>query len=193
MPDSIQPDPVLSQQSYTIEQRVGEAARSLTIDELDALLGVVGREMVSVTNLALEATSASIWLTDEERTKMVVSHSEPVSDIIGREQPIDEGFVSLVFASEQAICENQVYEQAQHSKRIDAELGQVTCSMIATPFYLAGQLRGVLSCVKLKDSTDAPDPPPFTAANLNRVKRLATALERMLNFRILTRVLDLEL
>lgn len=193
MSDSIQPDPVLSRNSATIEQRLAEVASELTAEDLEQLLGAAGREMASVTIAALQADSASIWLVDSGRTKLVVSHTEPNNDLLEREQPLNEGLISLVLGSEQSICENQVYQHAQHSKRIDSELSQITCSMIATPFYAGGELRGVLSCVKLKNSPDAPDPPGFSAANLSRITRLSTTLERLLNYRILTRILDLEI
>ncbi|MFT5471482.1 MAG: hypothetical protein ACI8UO_006616 [Verrucomicrobiales bacterium] len=193
MPNSIQPDPVLAQHSAAIEQRLVEAVNGLTTEDLEQLLGAVGREMVSVTIAALQADSASIWLADAARTKLVVCHSEPNNGLLEREQPLNEGLISLVLGSEKSICQNQVYKNAQHSKRIDSELAQITCSMIAAPFYAGGQLRGVLSCVKLKDSLEAPDPPIFTAANLSRITRLSSAMERLLNYRILTRILDLEI
>ena len=65
--------------------------------------------------------------------------------------------------------------------------------MIVTPFYMCGALRGVISTVQIKDSEDAPDPPGFSASNLNRMRRLSTVLERLVNYRLLTRLLDLEL
>ena len=82
---------------------------------------------------------------------------------------------------------------AEHSKRADEDLGQVTCALIATPFYVGGNLEGVLSCVQLKDSLDDPDPAGFTARNMNRVRRLSTVLERLVNYKLLTRLLDIEL
>ena len=125
---------------------------------------------------------------------MIVSHTEPPSELLlNQEQSLDKGLVGLVLASEQSISENRVYENARHAKDIDSKLGKVTCAMIAVPFYVGGVLRGVLSCVKLKDSPDAPDPSGFSAANLSRVKRLSLAIEQILNYRIITGILDLEL
>ena len=67
-----------------------------------------------------------------------------------------------------------------------------TCAMIAVPFYVGGTLRGVLTCVKLKNAPDEPDPPDFTVTDLSRVKRLSSAIEHLLNYRILKSILDLE-
>jgi hypothetical protein len=190
--DLLQPDLNLSEHAALIEQRLDESASRLSPENLGELLGPSGREMASVTIAALPADSSSIWLVDAERTRLIVSHAEPPSDIINQEQSLNEGIVSLVLGSEQAICENRVYEHAQHSKQIDAALGTVTCAMIAVPFYVGGALRGVLSCVRLKASAEAPDPPAFTAANLSRVKRLSSAIEQLLNYRIVAGILGLE-
>lgn len=188
-----QPDPALAGHAAAIEQRIDECARRLTPDDIEGLLGNAGRELVSVTIAALKADSASIWLVDAEHAGMVVSHTEPLGELLGWEQPLNEGLISLVYASEQSICENRVYQHAQHSKRIDNALDKVTCAMIAVPFYVGGRLRGVLTCVRLKDSLDEPDPEGFTAADLGRVRRLSMAIERLLNYRILAAVLDLEI
>jgi hypothetical protein len=189
----LQPDLVLSEHAAAIEQRLDDCTRRLSPEDLEGLLGDAGRELVAVTIAALAADSASIWLVDAERTRMIVSHTEPRGDLLGWEQPLEEGLISLVFASEQSICENQVYEHVQHSKRIDNALDKVTCAMIAVPFYVGGHLRGVLTCVRLKDSIEEPDPDGFTAADLGRVRRLSMAIERLLNYRILTALLGLEI
>ncbi len=49
-----------------------------------------------------------------------------------------------------------VYLNAKHSKRVDEALNQVTTALIATPFYFGGKVQGVISCVQLKKSADAP-------------------------------------
>lgn len=190
--DLIQEDLNLSEHAAAFEQRLDEEAHQLSPENLGELLGPAGQELVSVTIAALPADSASIWLVDSERTRMIVSHAEPPSDLLNRKQSLDKGLISLVLASEQSVCENQVYEHAHHSKKIDKALGTVTCAMIAVPFYVGGVLRGVLTCVRLKDSPEAPDPPGFSAANLSRVKRLSSAIEQLLNYRILTGILGLE-
>ena len=79
----------------------------------------------------------------------------------------------------------------QHSKRIDEALGMVTCAMIAVPFYLGGGLRGVISAVQWKESEDASDPEGFTARDLHRAQRLSSMLERLLNYKVLKIILDL--
>ncbi|NNE94069.1 MAG: GAF domain-containing protein [Verrucomicrobiales bacterium] len=190
----LQPDTALSEHASLIEQRLEDCAKRLQPEDMRDLLGPASRELVSVTVGALRGDSASLWLVDADHSRLIVSHVEPMDpDMMNREQPVDEGLVGLVLGSGQAVCENKVYENTQHSKRTDAALGTITCAMIAVPFYTGGTLRGVLSCVKLKDSEDDPDPDDFTAADLNRAKRLSSGLERLLNYRMLVAILGLEL
>jgi len=153
---------------------------------------MAGREVFMLFSESVGADGISIWLVDPGKTKLVVSYSEPDPKLIGWEQPLNEGLISLVLASEQPLCENLVYQNKQHSKRTDEAMDQITCSMIAVPFYLAGTAVGVLSCVQLKDAPEAPDPVGFTAKHLNRISRLSTTMERLINYRVLNSILGLE-
>lgn len=186
-------DPELSEQAALIERRLENAAKSLTPGDIDEMLGQVGREIFSLYLSSVGGDSISIWLVDPDKTRLTASYSEPDKKLIGWEQPLNEGLISLVLASEQSLCENGVYKNAQHSKRTDEAMDQITCSMISVPFYLGGAAVGVVSCVQLKENSDAPDPEGFTAVHLNRITRLSTILGRLINYRILSSVLDLEI
>lgn len=189
----IAPDPLLSEHSATIEKSLAAAAAQIGPKEFAGLIGDPGMSVLRSGMDCLKADSMSVWLANHAQTHLVVTHSEPDRDFIGYEQPITEGLISLAFASEQCLCENQVYLNADHSKRADEAMSQITCALIVAPFYISGTLRGVISCVQLKDSLDDPDPPGFTARNMNRIRRLSTVMERLVNYRLLTTLLDLEL
>ena len=190
----LQPDTELSEHSLRIEQRLEECARRLQPEDMGELLGQTGRELISLTVTALGADSASIWQVDADHTRLIVSHVEPMNELMyKREQPLDKGLVTLVLGSGQAICENKVYANERHSKRTDEALGKITCALMAVPLYAGGSLRGVVSCVKMKDSIDDPDPEGFSAPNLGRLKRLSSAIERIVNYRMLVSILGLEL
>ncbi len=190
----LQSDTELSEHAARIEQRLEECAQRMRPEDMGELLGQTGRELVSLTVSALQADSASIWLVDADHTRLIVSHVEPMDELMyKREQPLDRGLITLVLGSGQAVCENRVYDNLRHSKRTDEALGKVTCSLMAVPLYAGGTLRGVVSCVKLKDSPDDPDPEGFSAPNLGRLKRLSAAIERILNYRMLVSILGLEL
>lgn len=187
------PDPSLTAQGLAVEKAVEDRARRLDVAQIQSLMDAVVREAVALATAKIEANSTTIWVVGPGHDTLVVAHSWPAAELLGFEQPVDEGFISLVLGSEQAICENKVYEHAAHSKRVDRELSKVTCSMIAAPFYVGGLMRGVFSCVKWKDRADSPDPPEFSASDLNRVKLLSAAVERLLNYRIMSDLLGIQL
>ncbi|MEQ1841799.1 MAG: hypothetical protein ABL994_15450 [Verrucomicrobiales bacterium] len=183
----------MSQHSAMVEKALAKAAAAISPEEFRNLIGDPGGSMLRAVMECVAADSMSIWIADVTEANLVVTHTEPDPKFIGWSQPLGEGLISLSFASEQSLCENQVYLNAAHSKRTDKALGQVTAAMIVTPFYFGGQLQGVISCVQLKAGPDAPDPPGFSARSMNRVRRLSTVLERLVNYRLLTSILDLEL
>ncbi|MDF1737625.1 MAG: hypothetical protein P1U86_00590 [Verrucomicrobiales bacterium] len=183
----------LSEFAPMIERRLAQAAGSVTPDEFKTLLGDPGRAMLRATMESVGGDSTSIWLADIAEDNLIVTHSSPEESFIGWKQPVTEGLISLVFASEQSLCENKVYQNANHSKRVDDAMDQVTCALIATPFYFGGALQGVVSCVQLKDGLAAEDPSGFSARHLARIRRLSTVLERLVNYRLLTTLIGLEL
>ncbi len=190
---SILPDPLLRESAATVERRLCETSARLSIDDLEDLMDRVSRGVFDAAMAEVAADSGTIWLADEERTKLVVGYSHSQPDLLGREQPLDEGLISLVLASEHGICENKVYQNARHSKRIDEAFHFITCAMIAVPFYLGGSVRGVISAVQLKRDAEAPDPPGFTGRHLARMQQLSTTTERLLNYNLLRILFDLNL
>lgn len=189
----ISPDPALSEYAPAIERAISRAANAICPDDFRSLIGDPGQTTLRMVMESLAADSISVWIADLEEQNLIVTHSEPDPDFLGWTQPLSEGLTSLAYASEQSLCENQVYLNARHSKRADEAMKQITTALIATPFYFGGRVQGVISCVQIKRSEDAPDPLGFTARGLNRVRRLSTVLERLVNYRLLTQLLNLEL
>ncbi len=189
----ITPDPKLSEHAAAIERALANTAAAIAPDDFRSLIGDPGQAMLHSVMECNKADSISIWVADLAEANLIVTHSEPNAEFIGWTQPLTEGLISLSYVSEQSLCENQVYLNAGHSKRIDEAIGQFTTALIATPFYFGGMVQGVVSCVQLKPSVDAPDPPGFSMRSVNRVRRLSTVIERLVNYRLLTQVLNLEL
>jgi len=176
-----------------VEARLAEAAREVTPDGFRLLIGDPGLSMMRTTMESIGADSMSIWVADVDETHLAVTHTEPRASLVGWQQALGEGLTGLAYVSEQALCENRVYLNSRHCKRTDEEFSQTTCSLIATPFYFGGMVQGVVSAVQLKGSPEAPDPEGFSARHLNRARRFSTVLERLVNYRLLTKLLGLEL
>lgn len=133
------------------------------------------------------ADEGTLWLLDEAQTALVpVWNSGPNAHRIvnHHRQPLNAGLVSLVCVTGQAICENGIYRNAGQDPTLDRHLGLLTCAMIAVPLHFRRAERGVVSCVKLKPATpSAPDPAPFSAADLARVTAAVRDLERQMDHR----------
>jgi len=189
----ITPDLQLSEHAQAIEIALARAAANITPEDFRGLIGDPGESILRVVMESLAADSMSVWIADIDDKNLVVTHSDPDPGFVGWTHPLSEGLISLAYASEQSLCENQVYLNARHSKRVDEAMKQITTALIATPFYFGGKVQGVISCVQLKSSLEASDPPGFNARRMNRVRRLSTVLERLVNYRLLTQILNLEL
>ena len=114
------------------------------------------------------------------------THAE---QLVGRfKQPLNEGLICMVFASERPFLENEVWKNEQQSKRVDLFLGVQTCAMIAVPFYFLQACRGVVSCVQLKKrGARGPEPPAFRPEHLASVQRATATLSRLIELRLLSR------
>lgn len=187
------PDQFLSEHAATVEKALARAAAAVTPDDFSGLIGDSGGTMMRAIREVVAADSLSIWIADTAETKLVVTHTEPDPSFAGWSQSLSEGLTSLAYASEQSLCENKVSLNAAHSKRADEALGQITAAMIATPFYFGGAIQGVISCVQLKPSPEAPDPSGFSARSMNRIRRLSSVLEQLVNYRLLIRLFEMEL
>jgi hypothetical protein len=142
------------------------------------------------------AHEGTVWLLDETRSCLIprFNNGPKAANFVGRyRQNLRAGMISMVVSTEQPICENEVYQNQQQDKTLDRTLGLLTCAMVATPLYFAGELRGVISAVQLKEaSSPQADPPGFTAEHLEAWQLTASILARLVDRLLLASALDLE-
>jgi len=133
---------------------------------------------------AVHADEGTIWLLDEKQEALVpVWSSGPYGErFVGiHRQPLTVGLMSLICVTEQAICENAVYQNSQQDPTLDRRLGVLTCAMIAVPLRFRDAIHGGVSCVRLKPAAAAvPDPPPFSTADLALVTDAVREAERLI-------------
>jgi len=187
------PSPKFKEFGAELESEMARFANDLDQgQELQALLDPLMRILFEQCRTGIGADSGAIWLTNPERSRLAVCFNTPGDDLTGAELPMGQGIISLVLAAEQGICENSAYRHARHDKSLDQRVGRVTSAMVACPFYVSGELRGVISFVKWKPDISAPDPEAFQAAQLVQTQQLAVMLERLLNLRIVQILFDLD-
>ena len=191
----------------------------LTDDRLDSLRGVIDARVKAAASLVGEgafeeffdrtmrdqlvealataqAHEGTVWLLDKERSFLVPRfNSGPhAAEFVGSfRQSLRSGMISMVVATEQPVCENEVRENQQQDKSLDQQLGLATCAMLAVPFYFAGELRGVISAVRLQAAGEpTPVPPGFSAENLATLQLAAAVLARMVEHQLMSLALGRE-
>jgi len=141
------------------------------------------------------AHEGTVWLLDEERTHLVprFNNGPQAESFVGSyRQNLSSGMISMVVSTEQPICENDVHLNEQQDKKLDTALGVLTCSMVATPLYFGGELRGVISAVRLKPTREAAEPPGFSPEQLEQLQLTAAILSGLVDRQLLALALGLE-
>jgi hypothetical protein len=180
-------DPSFGPLQSALQERIGAAAAALDAETFPDLFDPVMRGVFATSLANAGAHEGALWLVDAagENLVPVINTGPNAEGFVGEyRQPLSRGLISMVFATEQPFCENEVYRHQVQDKTLDSRLGVLTCSMIAVPFYFARQLRGVISCVQLKPQDAPEDPPGFSMASIRDVQLAAEVLSRLLDHRL---------
>jgi len=161
-----------------LQEQLRKMAGAITPANFSDLCDPQITRLIERTFASVQATEGSIWLVDAVRENLVIAYNNGpnAKKVVGFRQPLSKGLVSLTFANEQALVENEVYKNADHDHELNQRLQQTTYAMIVVPFYFADQLRGVITCVQLIDVFIAPGqvmPVGSTPLGFNRKDLLA--------------------
>jgi hypothetical protein len=187
------PDPRLTPMRPGLEEHLIRMGNAILPTNF---MSVCDAGMLKILNESVEKIGADegcIWLLDEAKENLVVVYDcgEHADQIVGFKQPLNQGIVSLVVATEQAFVENQVFKNARHSPRLDQKLRMATYAMVAVPFYFVNRLRGVISCVQLVSVTDgeiardAKTRRGFQPQDLPVIQTAAILLKDLIDYRLL--------
>ena len=186
---NIVPEPRFAALKSKLAERLAWAGASVRPDNFAALLDPLMRQVLQQGFDEARADEGTVWLLDGPGEHLVPAHNTgPHADrLVGKfQQPLDAGLICMVFASEQPFVENDVQQNAQQSKLLDATLGLQTVALIAVPFCFLNACRGVVSCVQLKTpGSSDPDPPGFGPAALNSIQRATAVLSRLVELRLI--------
>jgi hypothetical protein len=156
-----------------------------------AMTSLLRREITSA-----HADEGTLWLLDPGREFLIPrfnSGENAARFINDYRQSIREGMISMVVATEQPICENEVQASEQQDKTLDKRLGLQTCAMLAVPLYYFGELRGVFSAVQLTPAgARSTETRGFSIDDLTTLQGSATVVCRLIEHRLLLHALDME-
>jgi hypothetical protein len=183
------PDRELSSHAAKLETALEGAAKLINAKNFADFAGVAALHVLRQSLHALGADEGTIWLLSPQEDALVpVFNTGPQADewVGCFQQPLDEGLISMVFASEQPYCENETWQDTRHSKKLDQKLGLTTRAMVAVPFGFAGATRGVLSAVQLCSATEtAPASGSFGPESLEKMILCAHLLGALFELRCL--------
>ena len=187
---TVLPDLRLSALRGLVTTRLEEAAQELAEGAFDEFFDGTMRAAFIEGLTQADAHEGTVWLLDRTQNWLVpqFNNGPNAASFVGHfRQSLRAGMISMVVATEQPICENEVHKNAQQDPTLDRKLGLITCSMLAVPLYFAGELRGVISAVRLKRANStARDPAGFSPDNLRALQLTADVLERLIEHELLT-------
>lgn len=189
------PEPRFVPLRPALQEHLAKLGAAVTPENFLSVCDEMLLKLLKDTFAQISADEGSIWLLDHEKQNLVVAYnSGPNTEkIMGFQQPVTKGIVSLVVASEHAFVENQVFKNAKHSATLDRKLHKSTYAMIAVPLYFLNEVRGVISCVQLQDTEEregklaalGTTPPGFGPPELNAIQTIAAVVRDLIDYRLL--------
>jgi hypothetical protein len=185
-----------------LQEHLNRIGQSINPENFASLIDPVILGLLNDSFRRVGAQEGSVWILDGTREFLVNTYNSGpnASKIVGFRQPIREGIISMVVATEHGFVENDVYRNVNHSKLLDNQLGMVTYAMIAVPFYFLSACRGVVSCVQLcqakKEGSELvplePLPPGFGFESLSPMQQVSSIIRDLLDLRMMQSAFGLE-
>lgn len=135
----------------------------------------------------------TIWLADSEGQFLIASYNsgDDADNLVGFEQPIGSGIISMVFSQQQPYCENNISASSGHDDTLDRKIAKHTTALLAVPLYFAFGLRGVISCVQLKEVDSGEGKKGFSTADIETLALVSNVVERLVNETLMSSTLGL--
>jgi len=122
------------------------------------------------------AEDGALWLVDDVARELrpcfsIGEHSGFFLKEI--RQPLRSGLISMVFFTENSICEADVASRDEYCPDVDLRLGKKTKAMIAVPVFFAQRCRGVFSAVLFHKASGSAQRGAFLAADFETLVQAA--------------------
>lgn len=211
-PFSSFPDPELTPLEEKLASRRDQFARhALTAQPASLIEGLPAR-LIHQALGSIAADEGSVWLAmDNAQVLVPVWNNGPDAArfVNSFRLPATLGITGLVFTSGLAACESEVCFHQLQNRDLDRTLGVLTWAMLAVPLKFAGELRGVITAVRLIRLADLPGliqmpeslagfppgyrpPAAFAVADLQAMETTAAAVGRLIEHRLTAWILGTE-
>lgn len=174
-----------------LEEHVESWIKTSSPSDLIGLFDAVSISLLKEAFSHVGGCEGTVWLADQggEHLVAVYNSGDYAGSLIGFEQPIGSGIISLVYEQQQPYCENDIRASGGHDDTLDRKIAKHTTAMIAVPFYFAFGLRGVISCVQLAEIEGEKQ--GFSSSDVEVLARASNVMERLVNETILSSALGL--
>jgi len=147
---------MLEPEDILLAERLRQLAESYTnaliLEQPGALVDpLLGRVLGSALR-GVAADEGTVWLASAEEGALIPiwNNGPDASRFVGSFRlPLSEGISGMVFATGLSACEAEVCFQKQQHRQLDESLGVLTWAMLAVPLKFLGEVRGVITAVKL--------------------------------------------
>lgn len=178
-------NPIFTQLGTDVEKHIESWINSSSPAETAGLLDEVCLGILSRVYKRIGGSEGTVWLADSDQLTAVYNSGPNADEIVGFQQPIGSGIISMVYAQQQPYCENEISSKSGHDDTLDRQTHKSTRAMVVIPFYFAFGLRGVISCVQLKDN-GSPEPSGFESSDVEQMVRAGNNVERLVNGKLLS-------
>lgn len=176
-----------------LEEHVESWIRTSSPNDLVGLFDSVCISLLREAFAGVGGCEGTIWLADPDSNHLVAVYNsgDDAASLIGFEQPIGSGIISMVYSQQQPYCENDIRASSGHDDTLDRKIAKHTTAMIAVPFYFAFGLRGVISCVQLEEVDLEESRRGFSSGDVEVLARVSNVMERLVNEALLSSALGL--
>lgn len=145
------------------------------------------------------ADEGTVWLASGQELVPIWNNGPDATAFVGSFRlPASEGITGMVFTTGLSACESEVCFQKRQNRMLDESLGVATWAMLAVPLKFLGEVRGVITAVRLvRIGTDAPIPrsreewpsqlaipAAFTLDSLSGIEHIASVVGQLLEHRL---------
>jgi hypothetical protein len=133
---------------------------------------------------SVDADDGALWLVDDVARELRPRFSiGEHSDILLNEirQPLSSGLISMVFFTENSICEAEVGRRSEYCPDVDSRLGLKTKAMIAIPVFFAQRCRGVFSAVLFEQPGETTRKNAFLPADFETLTQAASLWSELMD------------
>lgn len=130
------------------------------------------------------ADEGALWLVDDLKRQLRPCFSTGSRlEIFLKEirQPLSAGLISMVFFTENSICESDVGARKEYSPLVDLQLGAETRAMIAIPVFFAQRCRGIFSAVLFDKENEKEIKDSFRQVDFDTLSRAAALWSELMD------------